>query len=289
MPESQIVSAWSVITEYANALLKHLPVIAVAVVMLVGSWIVAKVAKRLVRKFAHQFIDDPSLLSLFGTLAYVVTLGFGIFAAAATVFPGLKAGDLIAVLGLSSVAVGFAFKDIFENFLAGVLILSRRPFKIGDEIELDGTSGVVETISFRSTEIRTYDGTIVVMPNAALFKNAVTVRTAREFRRSSFAAGIGYDEDIDKAREVILDAVENCDEVVSDPAPQVLCWSHDSSAVAFEVRYWSKSQMKHVVAARDQVATSVKYALDEAEIEIPYPHLTLDYPGPQEFAERLAS
>jgi small-conductance mechanosensitive channel len=288
MPETQFVTAWQVVTDYANAFLKHLPVIAVAAVILVVSWLLAKLAKSMVRRFASRFIDDPSLLSLFGTISYVVTLGFGAFAAAATVFPGLKAGDLIAVLGLSSVAVGFAFKDIFENFLAGVLILSRRPFKIGDEIEVDGVTGRVGEISFRSTEIHTYTNEIVVIPNANLFKNAVTVRTADDKRRSSFAAGIAYDEDIETARDVIRDAVSGCDEVLEDPQPAVLCWSHDASAIAFEVRYWTRSSIGNVVRGRDQVATAIKYGLDEAGIEIPYPHLTLDYPGPAAFAEKMA-
>lgn len=126
------------------------------------------------------------------------------------------------------------------------------------------------------------------MPNANLFKNAVVVRTANPHRRSSFSAGIGYDEDIEKARKVMIEAVKGCDEVLAEPAPQILCWSHDSSAVGFEVRYWTKSPMKHVVVARDQVATAIKYGLNEAGIEIPYPYLTLDYELPKALTDKLA-
>lgn len=278
MDSTQIVGIWDVVTDYANSFIQHLPTLGIALVILVIGWLMANLAKRAVKKGAGNFTEDPSLLSLFGTIGYLVAMSIAVFAAAATVFPGLQAGDLIAVLGLSSVAIGFAFKDIFENFLAGVLILSQRPFRIGDFIEVQGIEGTVKDISFRNTILTEVSGEEIVTPNAILFKNPVTVRTANEARRTTFEAGIGYDEDIDQAREVIREALKGCDEVRSEPAPQIYCWSHDSSAVTFNVRYWTKAANSNAAKGRDQVATAIKYALDDAGIEIPYPYVSLDYP-----------
>lgn len=290
MEQIEIVGLWEIVTDYANTFLQHLPTLGIALVILVAGWLAAKLTKKGVRKTAERFTQDPSLISLFGTISYIVAISIAVFAAAATVFPGLQAGDLIAVLGLSSVAIGFAFKDIFENFLAGVLILSRRPFRIGDFIEVQDVDGEVKDISFRNTVLTESSGEDIVMPNAILFKNPVTVRTANAARRTTFEAGIGYDEDIDTAREVIREAVEGCSEVHDDPAPQIYCWSHDSSAVTFNVRYWTGSENSAVSKGRDEVATAIKYALDDADIEIPYPYVSLDYPLEEKLEQvRLAS
>ena len=273
----ELVGLTQVLTEYANDAIRLLPSLVLAIIVVAIFWIAAKIGRSVTERASSRFVEDSSLQSLFGTLVAVAIIAMGVFAAAALIFPGLEAGDIIAVLGLSSVAIGFAFKDIFENFLAGILILSRRPFKIGDEIQTGDHEGRVEEITFRSTRIHTYDGQRIVVPNAEIFKNPVIVRTAFVWRRSSFAAGIAYGEDIETARKVIRRAVASCEEVIDDPAPDIFCWEHAESSVNFEVRYWTRSQIKHIVRARDQVATAIKYALDEAGIEIPFPYRTVEF------------
>ncbi|MGM0557482.1 MAG: mechanosensitive ion channel family protein [Myxococcota bacterium] len=277
-----------VLTGYANDFIQVLPSIAIAIVILVIFWILAKVGKRLAVRAASRFTDDKSLKGLFGTVANVLITLIGVFAAMASVFPGLQAGDLVAVLGLSSVAIGFAFKDIFQNFLAGVLILTSRPFRIEDQIEAEGLEGTVEDISIRNTIIKTYDGQSIIVPNSILFTNPVTVRTDAKTRRTTFTTGIGYDEDIEEARQVMIDALEGCDEVLDDPAPQVFVASHGDSSVNFDIRYWTKSVSGNVRRGLDQVATSVKYALDDAGIEIPYPVRTVEFFDKSENSEDAA-
>lgn len=266
-----------VLLGYANDFLEVLPAIAIAIVVLLLFVVGAGLAKKLVAKFSERFTADASLQSLFGQLTKVIVIVLGLFTAAAIIFPGLSAGHLVSVLGLSSVAIGFAFKDIFQNFLAGILILSGRPFRIGDQIETNGLEGTVDHISIRNTLIHTYDGQEIIVPNAQIFTNPITVRTARKARRTTFTTGIGYGEDIEHGRDVIRKAVEGCEHVLEEPAPQIYVSAHDSSSVNFDIRYWTESSIGSVWKARDEVATAIKYALDEADIEIPYPYRTVEF------------
>lgn len=280
MGSDQIVGLYEVLTEYANSAIKVLPSIVMAIVVLILFVILSRVGKNVVRRIASRFVDDRTLQSLFGTLTATIIIAVGLFAAAAIVFPGLEAGDLVSVLGLSSVAVGFAFKDIFQNFLAGVLILSRRPFRLGDQIRTGEHEGTVDEISFRNTVITTYDGERVIIPNSDIFSNPVKVRTANDTRRSEFITGISYGDSIAEAREVIRKALGEIEAISSEPEPTVRAWEHGSDSVNLQVRYWTKSSMADVVGVRGEVAEKVKDALDEAGITIPFPQRTLHFPEP---------
>ncbi len=262
--------------EYFNSLIASIPSILTALVVLVVFWIAAGLARNLATRLSEQVTDDPNLKRLFGTLARIGTLVIGLFCTASILFPGLNAGDLVAVLGLSSVAVGFAFKDIFENFLAGILILIQRPFVIDDQICVAGYEGIVENINIRSTSLKTFDSERVIIPNSTIYSSEVQVRTAFETRRTTFSTGIGYDEDIERGRETIEEVLQGCETILEEPAPQVLVTGHGDSSIDFDVRFWTDSRKSNVVAARNEVATRVKEALDEAGIEIPYPYRTVE-------------
>ncbi|MFP4596976.1 MAG: mechanosensitive ion channel family protein [Persicimonas sp.] len=274
---SQLLELQDVLFGYANDFLQTLPSLLLGVLVLVLFVAFAGLAKKLATRAAERLTDDPSLQSLFGQVTRVVFLAVGVFASAAVIFPGLSAGHLVSVLGLSSVAIGFAFKDIFQNFLAGILILSQRPFKIGDQIETSSLEGTVEHISIRNTLIKTYDGQRLIVPNAQIFTNPITVRTAFDKRRTTFSTGIGYGDDIEQAREVIAGALADCDQVLDEPTPQVVVTEHGDSSVNFDIRYWTQPAIASVVKGRDQVATAVKYALDDAGIEMPYPYRSVEF------------
>lgn len=200
--------------------------------------------------------------------AAVFLLGF--LLAATIVIPSLKPGDLIAGLGVSSVAIGFAFKDILQNWLAGLLILLRQPFHIHDQIEVNGHEGTVERIETRATIIKTYDGQRIVVPNSDIYTNAVLVKTAHEKRRSEYDVGVGYGDGIGEACEVIAKALADVEEVESDPAPEALPWDLGASWVTIRARWWTQSRRADVVLVRARVIRAVKDALDEAGIDMPY-------------------
>lgn len=207
-------------------------------------------------------------------------LGVGLIALT-IVFPSVTPAKALATLGLGSVAIGFAFKDTFENFLAGILILLREPFEIGDHIATDSVEGQIEAITVRDTRIRKTDGQLIVVPNSHLFSNPVTVRTSQQFRRTAVIVGVAYGEDVDAARGVIETAVHQVDSVRDDIRDvQVFAKAFGASSIDFEVTWWTGSRPIDIRASRDQVVAAVKAALDEAGIEIPFPYQTLTFKEP---------
>src|SRR3712207_6407586 len=156
---------------------------------------------------------------LLGGFAQWSLILFGVLVVATVVFPSIKPADLLATLGIGSVAIGFAFKDILQNWLSGLLILYRQPFRPGDRIVSGGYEGTVESIEARATLLRTYDGQRVVIPNSDIYTGTVTVRTAFPRRRSEYDVGIGYGDDVEQACRVIRRALDGVEGVASDPAP----------------------------------------------------------------------
>jgi small-conductance mechanosensitive channel len=179
---------------------------------------------------------------------------------------------LIAGLGITSVAIGFAFKDVLQNFFAGVLILWRRPFIVGDEIRVGNYEGAVEEITTRSTRVKTYDGERAVLPNGDVYTNAVLVRTAYDHRRVRLSVGIGYQDSIEHARSVIGEALDKTEGVLNEPEPSIFVEEFAPSSVNLSIFFWTNSRQANVLKVIDAAMTAIKIALDEAEIDIPYPH-----------------
>ncbi|MEO5754709.1 MAG: mechanosensitive ion channel family protein [Chthoniobacterales bacterium] len=248
---------------------KLLPNIAVAIVLLVIFWGIALLVRRLIRgHFTRRHRRD--LGNLLGGFAKAGLLILGFLLAATVIIPSLKPGDLIAGLGVSSVAIGFAFKDILQNWLAGLLILIRQPFEIHDQIEVDGHEGTVERIETRATIIKTYDGQRIVIPNSQIYTNAVLVKTAHEKRRSQYDVGIGYGDGIGDACEVVKKAIAGVADVENDPAPEALPWDLAASWVTIRARWWTHSRRADVVMVRAAVLQAIKEGLDAAGIDMPY-------------------
>lgn len=255
-----------------------LPQLVIASVVLFVTFLLARLARRLVTGFAERAKLRPNLVDLFGIMSRIAVWFAGIMIAASIVFPGFGPGQLIATAGLASIAIGFAFQDIFENFFAGILILLNFPFHAGDFIEVDGVTGKVEDITIRMTKLRQTTGELVLIPNATIFKGNVTVLTNRPKRRMELAVGIAYGEDVAEGRRVILDAVKNCDTVdASGASPEVLASGFGASSIDFDIIWWTKSAPIDFRRSRDQVIEAVKKALDDAGIEIPYPYRTLTF------------
>ena len=254
------------------------PNIAIAVVILLVTWLLAKGVRRLTSAAAHRARLRPSLINFVEMIGSLITWVIGLMIAAIIVFPGLTPASMLAGLGIGTVAIGFAFKDVFENFLAGIFILLRKDMRIGDFIECEGIDGKVENISVRETHIRQTDGQLVIVPNATLFKNPLTIRTDQERRRVTVICGVAYDEDVDASRDVIRQAVAGCSSVVTDGKPiQIFAQEFADSSINFEVTWWTGSRPVDVRESRDQVVAAVKRALDEAGIEIPFPYRTLTF------------
>ena len=259
----------------ANEILTLLPNVLLAIFVLIVAYVMGKYAARLVRAISDRADPGGAAGIILGRGAIYVAMTFGGLVAVSTVFPTFTANNLVQTLGIGGVAVGFAFKDIFQNLLAGVIILVTRPFKIGDNIAVKGFEGTVEDIQTRATMIRTYDNQRIVIPNATVFTEEVKVITAFESRRTEIEFGIAYDDSIPAAKAAILGALREVEGIEASPAPDVLAMDYGDSAVILRMRYWTSNSGPNILAVRDRVISGVKVALDAAGITIPYPVQTL--------------
>jgi small-conductance mechanosensitive channel len=272
--------------EIARGSIELLPQIAVALFVLLFTIGLNKLIGFLVDRVLARTKLRPSLKELFSLLSSMLVWILGLMIAAVIVFPGLTPSSILAGLGIGSVAIGFAFKDVFENFLAGIIILFRREMRIGDFIECEGIEGEVEHIAIRESHIQQTDGQLVIVPNSILFKNPVTIRTHQSSRRMTVICGVAYDVDVDEAREVISEAVATCESVLQGDKPiQIFAQEFASSSINFEVTWWCGSKPVEVRASRDEVVATVKRALDDANIEIPFPYRTLTFKEPLPIAQ----
>ncbi len=263
-----------------ESFLSQLPNLVIAIVVLFVFWIIVRVARSILNSFFKRIKLRDSLVELFRKIVVIMIWVFGLMIVATIVFPNFTPAKILTVVGLSSIAIGFAFKDVFENFLAGILILFREPFQLGDFISCEDMEGFVEEITIRDTNLRKTDGQRIVVPNAMLFTNPVKVRTDKDIRRVTVICGVAYGEDIDECRGVIKKTVEGLDTVNNSKDVEIFAQEFGASSINFEVTWWTGSSPLEIRKSRDEVVAAVKRALDDAGIEIPFPYRTLTFKEP---------
>ena len=255
-----------------DSLIVLLPNIVLALIVFALFYFAARTIKMTVRRLTKRHRQARNLGLVLGRLSQGIVILVGLFVALSIVIPSFKAGDLIQLLGISGVAIGFAFRDILQNFLAGILILLTEPFQLDDQIVFKDFEGTVENIQTRATTIRTYDGRRIVIPNSELFTNSVTVNTAFENRRLQYDVGIGYGDDIDRAKQLILEAIASVDGVLEDPAPDALVVDLAESTVNIRARWWVKPPRRaDILDKQDKVLTAIKNKLTANGIDMPFP------------------
>lgn len=217
---------------------QRLPYVALAAVVFVAFYIAGIVLRSVATRFTLRTRRHRSVGIVLGRLGQGFLVLLGLLVALVIAVPGFTPGQLISVLGLSSVAIGFAFRDILQNFLAGILLLLSEPFRIGDQIKSGDFEGTVENVETRATSIVTYDGRRIVMPNSALFTNPVTVNTAREKRRLEYDVKLPKDADVPKIRHLILRTITPLPHVLDEPSPDVLVIAFTDNDLTLRVRWW---------------------------------------------------
>ena len=184
--------------------------------------------------------------------------------------------SLATIGAAATLAIGFAMQDVLQNFAAGIFIFTDKPFRIGDWIEWDGNSGVVEDISLRVTRVRTFDNELLTVPNSNLTDGVIKNPVAKDQLRLKFVFGIGYDDDIDTATEIIIDEGENHEEILEDPGPSVRLVELGDSSVGLQARVWiDNPRRSDFVKTRGEFVTNVKERFDAEDITIPYPNRTI--------------
>lgn len=260
--------------EMGEGFVESLPALAIAVFVVFLTWIAARFAVRISDMIVGRTEIRASLKNLLDTLVRLAIWVLGIFIAAVVIVPELTPASLLAGLGIGAVAIGFAFQDIFENFLAGVLIMVREKMRIGDVIECEGITGKVEHINMRETHVRKLSGELTIVPNSILFKNPVKILTDVDQRRHEIVVGVSYDTNLDHAADIIRRAVEGVDVVLASKGVDIFAQAFNSSSVDFLVRWWAGSTPRSGWESKDKVVRAIKAALDEAHIEIPFPYIT---------------
>ncbi len=258
--ENLIAKGWELLTIYG------LKVIAAIVVFIVGRWI----AKGL-SKFAENVMNkrqvDPAIVSFVANMTYIALLVFVVLAALGQL--GIQTTSFIAVIGAAGLAIGLALQGSLANFAAGFLMIIFRPFKIGDYIEGAGVAGTVETIQIFTTQLQTPDNKTVIIPNAGLTAGNITNYSAKGTRRVDLVMGIGYGDDIDKARTIMADILAKDERIFKDPAPKIAVVELADSSVNFVVRPWVK--LEDYWDVYFDTTENIKKSFDAQGISIPFP------------------
>lgn len=260
------------VQEMGAGFAERLPYIIVAFLVFVVFYIVAKMVRGVIRNLSDRRKRRRNVGLVLGRLMQWLIVFVGLMIALVIALPTFKPAQLVQFLGISSVAIGFAFRDVLQNFLSGILLLLNEPFRVGDQIKMGELEGTVEEIETRATMIRTYDNRRIVVPNAELFTNAVTVNTAYEKRRLEYDIGIGYGDDVEAAKRLILEAMHEAKDVIADPAPEVLVYEFGESTVNIRARWWIvPPRRSDALDSRDQVLTAIKSRLSANGIDLPFP------------------
>ena len=255
---------------WLDGFIRNLPNILVGIAVFIAMIYISRWAGKMIKKLLKNRGRQNFGEILGGFLRWTLTL-VGLMLALTIISPNLSPADLIAGLGVSSVAIGFAFKDILQNWLAGILILMRQPFELGDQIIVNGFEGTVERIETRATIIRKYDGQRIVVPNSEIYTNSVNVITANELIRSQYDLGLGYNEDREKAVEILRETIKNIDGVSKDKPVDLLFWDQADSWITIRMRWWTKSDRPTVVKTFSKVLLETQNAMDKAKMDLPFP------------------
>jgi len=241
--------------------------IAVALaIFIVGRW-VAMWLTGVMRKMMTKGKLDEMLVNFIGNLVYTVLMLAVVMAALDHL--GIQTTSLLAVFGAAGLAVGLALKDSLSNFSSGVMIILFRPFKVGDFIEAGGATGVVEEVRMFAIMLRTGDNRQIIVPNGQIYGSMIINYSAKATRRIDLVFGIGYDDDIAKAKQIMEDIMKEDPRILADPAPAIALGELGDSSVNFNVRPWVNSGDYWPV--RSDLLEKVKLAFDANGISIPYP------------------
>ena len=283
-PTTDVLTYQSII-DSANGIfigfVERIPYFVASIVVILIFWFLSIVFKKVVYKFLGSRNRHQNLVKVFQRVGGALIIFIGFMIAMVVAVPGFTPAKLIGALGIGSVAIGFAFKDIFQNLLSGILLLLSEPFRIGDQIVSGEYEGTVEDIKIRATNIKTYDGRQVVIPNSDLYTSALTVNTAYKQRRLQLAVGIGYADDIAEAKSEIMQALDRADSVSKQASPTVIAVNLGDSTIDLVVRWFiNDGTQANKVSSIDQVLIEIKTALDKAGIDMPFPVRTIDLSDP---------
>jgi small-conductance mechanosensitive channel len=262
------VAIWASVDGMFKGFFGRLPYVLASLIVLIIFWLLSRLFRKIFLAVTKRTTLDARLRILFSRLIAGFLVVLGILSAMTIIIPSFDFGSLIAGLGFTSFVIGFATKDILNNFLSGILILWQRPFHIGDYLFVGSHQGRVEYIGVRATSLRKDDGELVLVPNGDMYSSALTVRGAGSNRRMSLKFNLGYEVEIERAKTITLDALRSTPGIVDDPKPNVYVADLTSDGVSVAATFWINTNESKPLLVFDQASIAVVRRLDEANLEL---------------------
>ncbi|TPG06555.1 mechanosensitive ion channel family protein [Sphingomonas oligophenolica] len=262
-------SAEAAFGRLTEAVFRIIPRAIAALAVILIFWMFARGVRALLRLIFRRTVDDVTVESLIKQLTYYAILALGFFVAVDAL--GFDPTTVAAGLGLTGIVLGFALKDILSNFVSGLLLLTLRPFKIGDQIVIGELEGSVERIELRATRLRAYDGRVMLVPNAEVFTSRIVNNTADPVRRGSVGVWLGYDTDLRKAVTAIETATRAAKGVLETPPPVVRLDELGADDLFIKVTFWTDSRRGDFKNTGSAVRAAVLEAFKSADVALPNP------------------
>lgn len=235
-------------------------------IFVIGRW-VAKLILNISERVMRKAKTDEILIHFLGNILYTLLLAVVVLATLEQL--GVTTTSAIAILGAAGLAVGLALQSSLSNFASGVMLIIFRPFKVGDYVEAGGTGGMIEKINIFNTLMRTGDNREIIVPNGQIYEGTIINYSARPTRRIDMVFGIGYNDDIKKARDLMMDIIIKDERILNDPEPTISVAELADNSVNLDVRPWVNSG--DFWAVRSDLLENIKTAFDVNGISIPYP------------------
>lgn len=282
MDTSEINDAYGIVfgkvEDWITTFFEMLPNLVVALLVLIIFYVAGKFARKGVSKLLQKATTNKTITNLMETIISISIIGIGVFIALSVLRLDGAVTSLLAGAGIIGLALGFAFQDIASNFISGVILSIRHPFGIGDIINTNDYYGTVTKLNLRNTIIRTVTGQIVYIPNKKVFENPLENFTSTGLRRVDLSCGISYGDDLEKAKKVATEAVDNVENVLSDKGIEFYYDEFGDSSINFKVRFWVKfATNPDFWKVRSEAIIAISKAFDENDIMIPFPIRTLDF------------
>ena len=260
-----------------------LPNLVLAVLVLVVAGYVSGIVGRFVRTTLDRTSRNIQLNHLGSSLAKLAVLGLGLFVALSIVGLDQAVASLLAGVGVIGIVLGFAFQETGANFVSGILMAVRQPFRVGDIVKSNDWLGIVEDIDLRATTLRQFTGERVLLPNREVFGNAIENLSSYGRRRVDLPVGVSYDSDLEEVRRVTLAAVTGLPGLLPEPPPEVLFTGFGESSIDLSVRLWSPyTSNGQWLRLKSDAIQAIHVAYREHGISMPYPIRTLDLSGAAE-------
>lgn len=287
--KDEISMIWDKLGGWYQSFIVMLPNIILALVVGIGIFFLSRGVRKLFTKIIFAKWQNYELKRIVAKIVQIVVIVLGFLFALSIVELDKTVTSILAGVGVIGLALGFAFQDIAANFISGIFMASSKPFTVGDIIEVKDIQGFIQEIKLRTTTVKTFQGNDVIIPNTDLFQNPVTNYTSSEERRIDLEVGVSYSDDLEKVKNVSIEAIKSIDGLQEGKSVKVLYTEFGGSSINFEVRFWTPNGSKaNWLQVRSDAIQAIKRAFDKEGISIPFPMRTLEWPGGEKIMNKSA-